>query len=522
MEVSHATLPPKPQNGNFSHRSPLVPPALQVQSYQQEKIELHRDIAASMEELGFRIRNLENASLVEGLPLFPESRGSEKYLGDTSLLGLPGRLTRQQPRNVDDVLDWELISKTLYSWRDLNPRRRIGSCLKEGLSDVVRDIMEVINSYSKQRGRVIDFKEILYGYWRLDPVHGVDLILDLLLVYRKYRGHKMTVQVRRHAYVQQTFTEISIREVKNYDFPYMSQRSSTTVAIPVHQKLVKHLVSTFEQIPPILHPSPPKKQEVINFVLPLSGRYKIFRRFLKMYEDVCLKRQEEAKLFVVLYQNDRSSDFLRSGALIEDVQRTYGSDAVVAIYTNETFSRARALERGLSLLSGDDLVLFMDVDMIFHPRSLQRVRQNTVKEKSVYFPIVYSLYNPRLLNRTYPDNYSFFIDDIVDEDSGFWRQFGFGIVSLYKSDYVGLGGLNLLISGWGFEDVTFYDNAIKSSLRIMRSVDPNLIHVYHSIECDINLDAAQKTMCLGTQANMLGSLKQLQKVYERYEEVVVS
>ncbi|XP_063906122.1 chondroitin sulfate synthase 3-like [Zophobas morio] len=237
-------------------------------------------------------------------------------------------------------------------------------------------------------------------------------------------------------------------------------------------------------------------------------------------KNFCLKRQEEAKLFIVLYQNDRSSDFLRSGALIEDVQRTYGSDAVVAIHTNETFSRARALELGLSLLSGDDLVLFMDVDMIFHPRSLQRVRQNTVKEKSVYFPIVYSLYNPRLLNRTYPDNYSFFSDDIVDEDSGFWRQFGFGIVSLYKSDYVGLGGLNLLISGWGFEDVTFYDNAIKSSLRIVRSVDPNLIHVYHSIECDINLDAAQKTTCLGTQANMLGSLKQLQKVYERYEEVI--
>lgn len=66
--------------------------------------------------------------------------------------------------------------------------------------------MELINSYSKQRGRVIDFKEILYGYWRMDPIYGVDLILDLLLVYRKYRGHKMTVQVRRHAYIQQTFT----------------------------------------------------------------------------------------------------------------------------------------------------------------------------------------------------------------------------------------------------------------------------------------------------------------------------
>lgn len=64
----------------------------------------------------------------------------------------------------------------------------------------------MINVYSRQRGRVIDFKEIIYGYWRLDPLHGADLILDLSLVYKKYRGHKMTVPVRRHAYIQQSFT----------------------------------------------------------------------------------------------------------------------------------------------------------------------------------------------------------------------------------------------------------------------------------------------------------------------------
>lgn len=66
--------------------------------------------------------------------------------------------------------------------------------------------MELINSFSKQRGRIIDFKELLYGYYRTGAVYGVDWILDLLLVYQKYRGHKMTVQVRRHAFFQQIFT----------------------------------------------------------------------------------------------------------------------------------------------------------------------------------------------------------------------------------------------------------------------------------------------------------------------------
>jgi chondroitin sulfate synthase len=516
-EVHRAiTLHPVKQP-QYMYRLDKYVKALKIQNYQQETIDLHRGIASAMAELGYRIDHLQEVSLVEGLRLFPEERGSEGYLGDTSLLGLPQSLTRQKPTTLDDVLDWEFISKSLYSYKDLNPRRRIGSSLKEGLGDVVRDIMELINSYSKQRGRVIDFKEILYGYWRLDPVHGVDLILDLLLVYRKYRGHKMTVQVRRHAYVQQTFTGISVREVKNFDFPHISQRPSSTQAVPVHRKIVNQIISTFEQIPPIFHSDNVTKKETINFILPLSGRHEIFKRFLKMYEEVCIKQGEETRLFVILY-TEKVEDFNRSSVLIENIQRKYSSSGVTVVTVNETFTRARALEHGLKLLAHDDLTLFIDVDIVFDTKSLLRIRQNTVKDKSIYFPIVYSLYNPKLLNKSYPlDDYAFFNSAIVDEDNGFWRQFGFGIVSLYKSDYVTLGGLNLLISGWGSEDVTFYDEAIKSKLKIVRSVDPSLIHVYHSIDCDINLDVFQRNMCLGTQASMLGSLKQLQKLYKKYE-----
>lgn len=67
-------------------------------------------------------------------------------------------------------------------------------------------VMEIINAPSRQRGRVIDFNELLYGYIRLQPLHGVDYVLDLLLKYRRYRGRKMTAAVRRHAYLQQSFT----------------------------------------------------------------------------------------------------------------------------------------------------------------------------------------------------------------------------------------------------------------------------------------------------------------------------
>lgn len=67
--------------------------------------------------------------------------------------------------------------------------------------------------YSRQRGRVIDFKEILYAYYRYNVLYGADYIVDMLLVYKKYRGRKMTVPVRRHSYLQQQFSGIHFTNV---------------------------------------------------------------------------------------------------------------------------------------------------------------------------------------------------------------------------------------------------------------------------------------------------------------------
>lgn len=111
------------------------------------------------------------------------------------------------------LVEWDFIAKSIYSARHTNPKRKVENHLKEALEDVVREIMQNINFYSRQRGRVIEFRELLYGYTRTNTLHGQDMILDLLLVYKKYRGKKMTVTVRRHVYVQRSFTDIKIKEV---------------------------------------------------------------------------------------------------------------------------------------------------------------------------------------------------------------------------------------------------------------------------------------------------------------------
>lgn len=82
------------------------------------------------------------------------------------------------------------------------------------MDDVITEVMDSINNFSRQRGRVIEFRELLYGYSRVNVLYGHDLILDLLLIYKKYRGKKMTVPVRRHLYIQRAFTDLVVREMQ--------------------------------------------------------------------------------------------------------------------------------------------------------------------------------------------------------------------------------------------------------------------------------------------------------------------
>lgn len=45
----------------------------------------------------------------------------------------------------------------------------------------------------------------------------------------------------------------------------------------------------------------------------------------------------------------------------------------------------------------------------------------------------------------------------IDEEVGYWRAFGFGIVSMYKSELLMAGGLDTSILGWGQEDVDLFE-----------------------------------------------------------------
>lgn len=282
--------------------------------------------------------------------------------------------------------------------------------------------------------------------------------------------------------------------------------------LPPHRKLIKTLFSKLSDSMPKISFLHDEETKPINFIVPLSGRHETFKRFLQIYEKTCLQRDKYTRLVIVLYKSN-DGYFHKNKQLIEALKAAYGNDKVSYVTLSGQFSRAKALESGVQLLKDNDLMFFLDVDILFSKNTLQRIRFNTVQRKRAYFPIVFSLYDYTLFNRSLVNFEQFPSEAIINENSGFWRQFGFGIASIYKSDYETIGGLNTSITGWGMEDVHFYDKIIKSRIKIVRSVDPDLIHVYHPVICDNNLDTTQKNMCLGTKASTLASLYDLQQYY---------
>lgn len=331
--------------------------------------------------------------------------------------------------------------------------------------------MEGINTLSKERGRIIDFKEVLYGYYRVNPKFGVDYILDMLLTYKKYRGRKMTFPVRRHAYLQQPFGPLVTR----------------------------------------IHSSSSTDEQLINLIVPLAGRLQVFERFWANFERVCLQTGQQVAMVIVLFPTFADDDPKEQiKHLVESSSPKY-VNRVEIIEREERFARAVALQVGAESCADNCLLFFVDVDMIFDEDTLRRIRQHTISNRQMYFPIVFSQFDPSFATPmqrgpTIGGNNNHF--DICQQ-KGYWRAYGFGIVSLYRSDMIAVGGMNVSIHGWGNEDVDFFDRVVRSNFSIFRAPDPGLVHIFHTVQCDSNLEAKQYEMCLGTRANTYASQRSL-------------
>ena len=88
---------------------------------------------------------------------------------------------------------YSLFTASQYSANTELPVRSIEPAYKQCFDEVVRTYMEEVNKISRNMGRFLEYKKTLYGYYKYEPRYGMNYILDLFLIYRKYSGKKMSV-----------------------------------------------------------------------------------------------------------------------------------------------------------------------------------------------------------------------------------------------------------------------------------------------------------------------------------------
>lgn len=426
-------------------------------------------------------------------------------------LGIAPSFMRYQPRQREEILEWEFLTgKYLYSAADGQPPRRgMDVSQREALDDIVMQVMEMINANAKTRGRIIDFKEIQYGYRRLNPLYGAEYVLDLLLLYKKHKGKKMTVPVRRHAYLQQTFSKIQFMEYEEIDAKELANRiNQDSGSLSFLSNSLKMFVPFQLTSSKTDHKEP--KDKKVNILVPLSGRFDIFSRFMANFEKACLLNNQNVKLVILLFNANSNPDKEKPAELLRDYSVKYPKGDMQILHVTGEFSRALALEVGSSQFSNDSLLLFCDVDLVFNAEFLQRCRANTILGQQVYFPIIFSQYDPKIVyaGKVPSDSHYAFT-----QKTGLWRNYGFGITCVHKGDLLHAGGFDVSIQGWGLEDVDLFNKVVQAGLKPFRSQEVGVVHVHHPVFCDPNLDPKQYKMCLGSKASTYGSTQRLAELW---------
>ena len=83
------------------------------------------------------------------------------------------------------------------------------------------------------------------------------------------------------------------------------------------------------------------------------------------------------------------------------------------------------------------------------------------------------------------------------------------MVCIFKSDYGRSGGFDLTITGWGGEDVDFFERVLAAEIDVLKAPEPSLSHRYHEKTCSLSLSPSQFAMCVSSRSEGLADRMQL-------------
>ncbi|XP_032761717.1 chondroitin sulfate N-acetylgalactosaminyltransferase 2 isoform X2 [Rattus rattus] len=239
-------------------------------------------------------------------------------------------------------------------------------------------------------------------------------------------------------------------------------------------------------------------RSIINIIVPLAERTEAFSQFMQNFRDVCIHQDKRIHLTVVYFGKEGLSTVK---SILESVSSESNFHNYTLVSLNEEFNRGRGLNVGARAWDkGEVLMFFCDVDIYFSAEFLNSCRLNAEPGKKVFYPVVFSLYNPAIVyaNQEVPPPVEQQL--VHKKDSGFWRDFGFGMTCQYQSDFLSVGGFDMEVKGWGGEDVHLYRKYLHGDLIVIRTPVPGLFHLWHEKHCADELTPEQYRMCIQSKA----------------------
>ena len=92
-------------------------------------------------------------------------------------------LTPIVPNSTDQVPIWEFIStdsKLIFCVQRANcPRHTLENSWRKAISTEIVGLFDEFNAKARERGRTLHFQSLNYGYVRVQPDYGVDMVLDI-------------------------------------------------------------------------------------------------------------------------------------------------------------------------------------------------------------------------------------------------------------------------------------------------------------------------------------------------------